>query len=309
MGVTANDSIILTLNTYNMSTSNEDKRDYLSRSALADKLGVPLKELTQVMIEAGWISQQGKDWLLTSKGEFEGGIYKHSKKYGQYIIWPETIFSHAVITELGEKHISATVIAKHYGLSARMVNRLLAEMGFIHAFAKGWQLTPLGLSNGGLQQQDKDSGVPYTMWPKSFLDHVMIRQHFNCYQGVSEALECVTIADQPHYLALDGHYFPSIELLKVANWLYIVGISYAYRRQLMVADDEYLLSDFYLPSMALHIHYNSHQVSPEGLSKQLARQQQVKDYQIYSVELLHTDIDNIDSVLSKALLTRGITVV
>ena len=292
-----------------MSTNNEDKRDYLSRSALADKLGVALKELTQVMIDAGWINQQGKEWLLTSKGEFEGGIYKQSKKYGQYIVWPDTIFTHAVITELGEKHISATMIAKHYDLSARIVNRLLAEMGLINAFAKGWQLTPLGLTNGGLQQQDKDSGIPYAVWPKSFLGHSVIKQHFSAYQGVIKDLVCVTIANQPHYLALDGHYLPSIELLKVANWLYIAGLPYAYLRQLMLADGEYLMSDFYLPSVALHIHYNSHQVSPEGLSKQLARQQQVKDYQIDSVELLHTDIDNIDSVLSKALLMRGITVV
>lgn len=74
-----------------MTTTNNDQDDFLSRSALAEKLGVSLKELTQHMIDAGWIVQEGKQWQLTAKGEFEGGIYRDSHKYGRYIVWPASV--------------------------------------------------------------------------------------------------------------------------------------------------------------------------------------------------------------------------
>ena len=113
----------------------KDNNSYYSRSTLATKLGVTLKELTHTLIEAGWLQhksegqQKGKQkvWCLTNKGEFEGGIYRESQKFGQYIVWPQSILSHDVIKSLQETTISASSISASFDISAITLNKLFSD--------------------------------------------------------------------------------------------------------------------------------------------------------------------------------------
>jgi hypothetical protein len=283
---------------------------YLSRSALAEKLAVSLKELTQLLIESGWLihndnAEKGKEWKLSAKGEFEGGVYRESKKFGTYIVWPESVISHPAITGITDSLISATRIGRHYSLPAKIINRLLAEMGWLSHYAKGWKITALGTLNGGVQASNKETGVPYVSWQRSLLTQPSFEQQVKCYQGLE--LETLLIDEKVHFLSLDGRYIASTAELLIANYLYIAGLSYAYRRTIILSADDSILSDFYLAKANIHIHFQAIDIPPSELSQQLVRQTLSKKYHLNIIELSLADTDHLDQVLAKALLELGVS--
>lgn len=284
--------------------------NYLSRSALAEKLGVTLKELTQSMIEAGWLvhndnAEKGKVWQLTAKGEFEGGVYRDSKKFGQYIVWPESVIEHPAISIIKEAQITATTIAKSFDLSAKIINRLLAEMGWITAYAKGWKVTLLGEANGGVETVNQETGIPYVLWTRSILEHDGFTQHVKCYKG--EEVQTISLDGQLYLLSLDGHYVNSKPELLIANWLYLSGFSYAYQHTIYLSVNDVIFSDFYLPKNNIHIHFQAIDISPKQLSQQLERQTLAQEHQLKVIEVTAADTEQLDTMLSKALLQLGIS--
>ncbi|MGH1487147.1 MAG: hypothetical protein ACRBCI_13115 [Cellvibrionaceae bacterium] len=269
--------------------------DFLSRSALAEQLGMPLKDLTQLMIESGWIIQEEKVWQLTAKGEFEGGIYRQSQKYGQYIVWPSSIIDHPVIRDSGQSLVSVSTLSKQVGISARLLNRLLAEIAWIEAYAKGWQLTVLGRENGGVQCHDDESGIPYVMWPRAVSHAAIFKESINSFTS-KESLE-----------SLDGRKFSLHSHCAIANWLYLLGMSYSTNRQLMVSPEITLVPDFYLPAHHLCIDYWSDSLSPAELANQLQKRDAYTNCGLNVVELKDDDFSDLDQALSKHLLQAGIT--
>ena len=65
------------------------EEDKLSTTALARKLDLPVQQLFAVLKDYGWIQRSSASWVLTPKGEFEGGTYHSSRRYGSYIVWSE----------------------------------------------------------------------------------------------------------------------------------------------------------------------------------------------------------------------------
>jgi hypothetical protein len=76
---------------------NDSVQQKLSTSALAKTLDIPLQQLFGTLRDCGWIRKVEDGWVLTAKGEFEGGEYIHSKRYGRYIVWPETLLEHQLL--------------------------------------------------------------------------------------------------------------------------------------------------------------------------------------------------------------------
>lgn len=303
---------------------SKDAQQYLSRSALAEKLGVTLKELTQLMIESGWLihndsakgvgksakkdAEKGKDWALTAKGEFEGGIYRESKKFGQYIVWPSTVLSHPAITGLSESTMSVTSVGKHLNLPAKTINKLFAELGWISPFSKGWQLNPLGQRNGGQQHSNDDSGIPYVTWSRQLLDNPVLIQQAQHFQAHKDHTPTVVINNTEHYQSLDGGYFASRDELHIAHALYLSHMSYAYQRTVVLSANDVLQVTFYLPQHGIYIFFDNANSKPGELSQQLQRDQIIKEHQLKAITLSSQDITNLDAILSKAFVQYGIVV-
>ncbi len=295
---------------------SDDSKTYLSRSALAEKLGVTLKELTQLLIESGWLAHQenagseGKkksDWLLTEKGKFEGGIYRESKKFGRYIVWPDKVLSHPAIKTITETTITATAIGTHFSIPAKIVNKLFAEMGWITSFSKGWRVSACGEANGGLQNTNKDTGVPYVTWSRSILDSLALSSQVKHYLGEKDNTPTVLINGSTFYRALDGHYFSSIQELHIAHFLYLSNISYAYQRKLSLSQQESIVVDFYLPKESLFIFYHQNNVNPGRLTQQLEQDELIKKYQLNAIVITDADLESLDQYLSKSLIKLGVS--
>ena len=80
--------------------SNDLKHNDYSTSNLAKKLGIPVRELFVLLKAQAWIKRGEDGWLLTNKGEFEGGRYVNSERYGRFIVWPVSFLDHPMIRTL-----------------------------------------------------------------------------------------------------------------------------------------------------------------------------------------------------------------
>ena len=73
------------------------EEEKLSTTALAKKLDIPVQQLFAVLKDYGWIQRTQDSWALTPKGEYEGGSYQSSRRYGSYMVWPQPPAQHPLL--------------------------------------------------------------------------------------------------------------------------------------------------------------------------------------------------------------------
>ncbi len=276
------------------SPETQPKAEYLSRSALAEKLDLPLKTLTQMMMDAGWLQHHNKQWILTEKGKFEGGQYRQSQKFGQYIVWPATIVEHAVLRDSDKQLLSATTIGREFDIPPRLFNRLLKDLGWLQPYALGWQVTPQGTALGGQQQKDEETGVPYVLWAKSTLDHPdFVRAIHQCcmHSGFTTTLDGRDNVAKHHVL--------------ICHWLYLLSITFAYQKPVSQTG---FSTDFYLPDHQLFIEHWGEGLDPSALTLQFQKREYYQRSGIPFIEVDGHDFSTIDRDLTKAMLGFGIDV-
>jgi hypothetical protein len=294
---------------------------WLSGTALARRLNIPTRELFRILSEHGWIQRQGEHWRLTGRGEFEGGRYQNSERFGTWIAWPESVLQHRLFTaDQDHNLLTSAMLGDRFGLSARQTSLLLHELGWMRRAVKGWELTPRGKALGGVQEEYPDSGVPFVRWPAVLQRHPVLLQNLRVVQAlehVGEAHEGELFADPEAdirvdlggadaHRALDGHVLQSRAHLMICHWLYMSGIVHAAGRRLPV-EGEYRC-DFYLPSLQLYIEYWGDEIAPGQLSAKLAKRSVYERHGLALLELDAEDLPKLDEVLPRKLLKYGLAV-
>ncbi|MBT8152243.1 MAG: phage antirepressor KilAC domain-containing protein [Gammaproteobacteria bacterium] len=160
----------------------------ISTSALAKQLDLPARRVFELLVDKGWIERIDKHWKLTGKGQFEGGDYVNSKKYGEFIGWPESVLEHGIFTELFDRPLRTRVIGRDLDISAHRFNALLAELGWQQRHHRGWILTAAGRDRGGKESEDEESGVPYTLWPRTILEDAELAAVLDALQQPLQAI-------------------------------------------------------------------------------------------------------------------------
>jgi hypothetical protein len=292
----------------------------LSTSALAKELKISTQSMFQRLLEEGFITKNEAVWDLTNAGKSKGGVYKHSDKYGRYIVWPASI-----IVELEDSHegtgnnlLTATVIGKSLDIPANRINSILSELGWIKKdIVKGWQITELGKRLGGIQSKYKTTGIPFVRWPENIIKNKILtasvreakgdispvsqEQHQNMVSNTVEFRDKF----KAEHRAQDGHYVRSKSELIIDNWLYVSKVVHAYERKLPIEEDLYC--DFYIPTGKVYIEY-------WGLEedKYIARKEKkleiYKKYSLNLIQLTDKDVLNLEDTLPAKLLEFGIPV-
>ncbi|RRJ82761.1 4-alpha-glucanotransferase [Aestuariirhabdus litorea] len=271
----------------------------LSTTALAKSVNKEPRELFILLADSGWIEKQGERWRLTPKGEFEGGRYAQSEKYGEYIVWPVALTQHALFKRLPAAPLSASQLGAKLGIGGRLCNLLLAELGWIRSYRKGWQLTEAGALLGGQQRENERSGIPYASWPEAIEENSVLQRRTQQLLGEGEALSV-----DGRWRALDGHLLSSKEELLIDNWLYLNGVVHSTGHPLPFDGDG--LADFYLPAGQLYLEYWGFDKTAAYLKRKLARQALYREHQLPLVEVTPEALDNLDEVLPRALLKQGL---
>lgn len=288
----------------------------LSTTALAKKLDIPAQQLFTTLRDYGWIKRSGDSWVLLPKGEFEGGSYQHSRRYGRYIVWPQALDHHPLLAAIeSNQRITAASMRRYYPrLHARQINRALAEIGLQHHSILGWELTDLGRSLGGQQEESESSGAFYVTWPHEIIDNPVIHRELTRQSDQIPTTEPADPGAEPDLFAnpgetlncqgIDGHQLQTPLQMRVCNWLYLAQLAHAYRRALPV--EEAVLADFYVPAGNVYIDCWESDISASEISSRLRKRQLYGDLGLNSLEVNAADVERLDEVLGRGLLVYGI---
>lgn len=288
----------------------------LSTTALAKKLNIPTQQLFATLKDYGWIQRSGDSWLLTPKGEFEGGSYQQSRRFGRYIIWPERLDHHPLLAAIeSNQRITAASMCRYYPrLHPRQINRALAELGLQHHSILGWELTPLGRTLKGQQEESENSGAFYVTWPHEIIDNAVIhreltRQSDQIQPAVAaDEIEPDLFAASPDVVSsctgVDGHNLQSPLQLRVCNWLYLAQLAHAYQRALPT--EELVYADFYVPEGNVYIDCWEEDIPAQALSGMLHKRELYRDLKLHSIDINARDVERLDEVLGRGLLALGI---
>ena len=310
----------------------------LSTSALAKRLKLPIQQLFVTLRDYGWIDRRGNAWALTAKGELHGGSYQDSQRFGRYIVWPETLLEHPLITAIeSNQRIFPGGMRRYYPhLSTRQINRALAELGLQRSTRRGHELTELGKRFGGRQDVDEDHALSVISWPHEIVDNPVVHRELHrlasagteaapsgegMAAGVPEATAEVPPSDRqtpdlfadgagndpaspspspaPLRVGLDGHRLDSLLQLRVCDWLYAAQLAHAHGRRLPV--EEVLSADFYVPAAALYIECWERDVPTKALSRRLRTREVCRELGLAYLEIAAEDIERIDELLSARL--------
>ncbi len=288
----------------------------LSTTALARKLQLPAQQLFATFKDYGWIARVGESWTLTNKGEFEGGSYQTSSRFGRYIVWPMTLEKHPLLATIeSNQRITAAAMCRYYPrLHPRQINRALAEIGLQHHSILGWELSDFGRSLGGKQEESDNSGAFYVTWPHEIIDHPVIHRELTRQSdqmqpatdngpGEQDLFQSAE-SKSPVLCGIDGHVLQSTLQLQVCNWLYLAQLPHAYQRALPV--EEPIAADFYLVGGSVYIDCIDDEPTASSLAIKLRKRVLYRELGLRSIEIEAADTERLDEVLGRGLLAWGI---
>ncbi len=268
---------------------SDEPLKFLSTSRLAKALAVDGKALFSLLSEQGWIEHVDDQWRLTAQGEFHGGQYQHSDKYGDYVVWPESVVESPVLLKLEGLMVSATKLAELFGSSAATMNLLLAHLGWIEKDQRGWMLTDLGSRLGGEAHSSKQGF--FVLWPAAIRQQPLFQK----------ALKRLLAEDGP---SLDGFTCRNVLQQKVCNWLYLHGLVNA--KDHALPGQEFLTADFYLPQRQVYIDCWDVNDSDIPLSVKMEKHAYYQQMGLKHVELSTDDAKHLDDVIAQKLLRFGV---
>ena len=192
------------------------------------------------------------------------------------------------------------------------MNFILSELGWVYKVMKGWKTTPQGIQHGGLQDEDKRTGIPYVRWPEIILKSNILNNTIKDIQGEkAPSSDSVNTQDndfrekfKAEHRATDGHFVRSKAEMLIDNWLYMAEIVHSYERKLPIEEDVY--SDFYVPTGKVYIEYWGYENDQKYLRRKTKKQDIYNKYNFNLIELGDKDVLNLDDVLPRLLLKFGI---
>lgn len=73
------------------SEADETSSEKLTTSKFAQRLGIKTNELTERLVQSGFLETRDGKHHITPKGKEAGGEFRMSPKFGPYFLWPENL--------------------------------------------------------------------------------------------------------------------------------------------------------------------------------------------------------------------------
>lgn len=233
-------------------------------------------------------------------------------------------------------HLSSTRIGQHFGISNIKTNLILAELGWIERYVKGWVPTERGNALGA-NVREMRNGTPFVIWPESILSNAALRASVTEQTSQSPAPAAPAPAlpgpglkssvpavappapDKSHadksadfrakfpatFRTQDGHMVRSRAEVLIDNWLYMQGIVHAYERRLPIEEECYC--DFYLPKgKGVYIEFWGRESDPKYRDRMAVKQAIYAKNNMRLIELGDAEIERLDDVLPRMLLRFGV---
>ena len=98
------------------------------------------------------------------------------------------------------------------------------------------------------------------------------------------------------FLCDDGHYVRSLSEMVIDNWLYKNNIIHSYEKQCFLQDNDFLVCDFYIPSIDVYIEYWG-KYQHNYISRKKAKQELYKENNIKLINVEYDNLKNIDNFM------------
>ena len=285
---------------------------FVSTTALAKKNNLEPQELFKILCDNDWMYKKDGNWILTKNGRIAGGDVKQNPKFGEYIVWPETLDYNKSVDS--SSTVNASQIGEHFGISNRKVNLYLAELGWIEKDKGGWVSTTEGARNGAKQMEARN-GKPYIIWSDIVLKNQHLIREIKEGTGEMEIQQKDIDNDNSDDFRLkypatirtpDGHMVRSRAEAMIDDFLYKNEIVHAYERKLNV--DEVVYCDFYLPKQKVYIEYWGLEENEKYAARKKIKQDIYYKYNFKLIELNDKDIENLDEKLAAKLRKHNIII-
>lgn len=290
----------------------------ISTTALSKILDVNLSLLFKRLEDERFIVRENKSWVLTRRGKEVGGEMMTTKNYGVYIVWPDAFNPIKDSRKFQSSElITSSKLAEELDISARKLNRIFNEFGWIEKGIKGWKITPLGMKMGGVEKSHHKSATTYIIWPVDILngmqylpDAGLIKLENSDSKDNNKEYSDYRKKWPADIRTTDGHYVRSRGECIIDNQLYNYGLTHAYERQLPIK--EKVISDFYIPSnnggKSVYIEFWGIE-EDEGYEKRKKEKQKIyKENKLNLIEINEEFLNNLDDYLPKKLLEFNIRV-
>jgi hypothetical protein len=260
-----------------------------STSRLAKELGLEAKQVFAALQKHAWLVREDEQWRLTDEGKAQGGDYQQSEKFGEFVTWPESFTEHAMFSSILPQSLTASRMGQEYGLSGKLVNALLFDLDLINKDQRGWMVTEKATELGAEQRNSKQGF--YVTWPSSVLENAVLKQAL------------ISVSGQSLATCLDGRECANTAEQKIANWLYLNAIAYAYQKPVAFTDKS---AGFYLPARKIFIDYWGMQSLNISLSEKMTRADFFKAQGLKYIEIDDEQLQQLDGYLAKKLLQFGL---
>ncbi len=286
----------------------------ISATKLSKELNISLTQLQSILSSEKLIYRKDNSWELTSAGKEYGGEVKFSKRFGEFIVWPSGFNPQELTSNNRTKLINATKIGESLKVSSQRVNRVLSELGWIDKGIKGWTVTKVGRSLGGVEY-DHQSGGTYVLWPDKIFLNETLKKSFNISEDIGNDIndennvyksDSYNLRDKwpSDYRTKDGHRVRSRGEMAIDDYLYECGIVHAYEREVKNIEER-VLCDFFIPAKnggeSVYIEYWGKEDLDYDLRKSV-KQEIYRRNELNLIELDNSHIFSLDDHLPRMLL-------
>jgi hypothetical protein len=285
--------------------------------------GEQLSNPTHDLCRKHW--QMDREGLL-HQGPNGGVVEKRINSNSQPPAKPDPKLQQQPTDEYNSGWYSSTRLGDHFGVAGRRINLILAELGWIEKYVKGWTPTVQGKKLGAETRENWQTGVPYVVWPKQILHSTVLIATVkdsigSAVEATKPGIETPEATSQPsqpssepssdfrekfpaRFRSTDGHMVRSRAEMLIDNWLYMQSIVHAFERKLPIEEEVYC--DFYIPQKKVYIEYWGMENDPKYAARMATKKAIYQRYNLNLIELNDDDIMNLDDVLPRRLLKFGI---
>lgn len=263
------------------------------------------------------------------------GCDKHVQKQGHTLCFPHWKESQHSVREVTPTYaepevlvssmvakdpLNSTLLGEHFKLSAKQINRVLLELGWIEKYGKGWKPSELGEKLKAKGLAHSKSGVPYVQWhPDIFKSRILqnatkellvieveppvVLQPTPVLEEAADKTEGFREKFPPTIRASDGHMVRSRGEAMIDAFFYENRIVHAYER--LVPIEQTMYCDFYLPELNVYVEFWGMESNPKYKARKTKKLELYRQSDLKLIEIKDEHINNLEDYLTGQLVKLG----
>lgn len=218
--------------------------------------------------------------------------------------------------------LNSTRLGEHFKLTAKQINRVLLDLGWIAKEGNGWKPSAIGDKLKAERKFHSISKVPYIVWHHAIcksrilqnavsellaieVEPITTLQVSSMSEEAADKIEGFREKFPPTIRASDGHMVRSRAEAMIDAWLYENRIVHAYER--LVRVEQKMYCDFYLPEYDLYIEFWGLENDPKYRARKEKKLEIYRQNELRLVEIKDEHISNLDDYLISQLVKFGYT--